>query len=195
MGGIFANRESLMHIVLWRRLDREGHDVCRYSEISDGWNFEGVAVFDHAGSAANLSYSVSCDRDWRSRSAAVSGWIGETVFNLAIEREHAANWRVNGTIDPALAGLDDIDLGFTPASNTNAIRRMNLSEGAGTDCVAVWLDTEDWAVKRLPQSYHRIGQRTFAYVSPQHDYRATLVTDEFGVVVEYPGLWTAISRN
>jgi uncharacterized protein len=102
------------------------------------------------------------------------------------------NGESDGRIDPKMTGLDDIDLGFTPGSNTNAIRRANLSEGSGADSVAVWLDPEDWVVRRLPQSYVRTGPRTFTYESPRHGYRATLIVDEFGAVIEYPGLWTMV---
>ena len=72
----------------------------------------------------------------------------------------------------------DIDLGFTPASNTNAIRRLNLSRDEAADTIAVWLDTGDWTVKSLRQSYRRGNGDTFDYISPQHDYRATLIVDD-----------------
>ncbi|MEM7641024.1 MAG: putative glycolipid-binding domain-containing protein [Pseudomonadota bacterium] len=179
-----------MHTVLWRRLDQQGHDACRIAATARGWTIEGTAVFEQNGAAACLTYHLFCDGAWRSRRASVSGWIGENSLDLSLQHEGAGDWRINGETDPSLRDLDDIDLGFTPASNTNAIKRMNLSEGFGADCVAVWLDTEDWTIKRLPQSYHRTGPQTFAYVSPQHEYRATLVTDGFGAITEYPGLWT-----
>ena len=184
-----------MHIVLWRRLDGEGHDACRFLALDDGWKIDGAAVFEHAGRAASLSYRLLCDRDWRSRGAAVSGWIGERRFQLVLERASEDEWRVNGEIDPTLSGLKDIDLGFTPASNTNAIRRFDLPVGATAQSVAVWLDTEDWTVKQLPQSYHRTGAHTFDYASPRHGYRATLGVDDFGAVTDYPHLWTMRGRD
>ncbi|WP_245739564.1 putative glycolipid-binding domain-containing protein [Thioclava dalianensis] len=185
-----AKMESFVHTVLWRRLDQPGYDACRIAATSQGWTIEGAAVFAQNGTAAHLAYRLFCDATWRSRGASVSGWVGHMSLDLTLERAGTDDWRVNGEIDPNMTGLDDIDLGFTPASNTNAIRRLDLSEGTGADCVAVWLDTEDWSVKRLPQSYHRTGPRTYAYVSPQHDYRATLVTDAFGAITDYPDLWT-----
>ena len=178
-----------MHIVLWRRLDTEGHDACRYFEMPDGWKIEGTAVFKHGDSAASLRYPLLCDSTWTSQSAVVSGWIAERRFDLNIEREADDQWRINGLLDADMAGLGDIDLGFIPASNTNAIQRLDLSEGAKAETVAVWLDNDDWSVKRLPPSYHRTGAHTFGYASPRHDYRATLVTDDFGAITEYPDLW------
>ena len=173
-----------MHIVLWHRLDQPGHDACRFRERPEGWMIEGNAVFEQAGRPASLAYRLCCCKDWRTRRASVSGWIGHDALDLTIERHGAQDWRVNGTPAPAMAGLDDIDLGFTPATNTSALRRLDLREGAGATCVALWLDTEDWTVKRLTQSYRRTGPRTFAYASPKHGYRANLETDDFGAVTE-----------
>ena len=107
----------------------------------------------------------------------------------------SGRWSVNGGDDNALAGLEDIDLGFTPASNTNAIRRLNLAEGEEAESVAVWLDTEDWNVKPLRQSYCRVGGSAYDYKSPMHDYRATLLVDDFGAVREYPGLWVMLNSG
>ena len=87
--------------------------------------------------------------------------------------------------------LLDVDLGFTPASNTNAIRRLDLRIGASAETTALWLDTDDWTLKPLHQIYTRTGPNRYDYASPQHDYRATLVTDDFGAVLTYPALWQA----
>lgn len=178
-----------MHTLLWRRLDAEGHDVCRIRQTPEGFEIEGTAVFAHAGEAASLAYRILCDAAWRSRSATIAGWIGEADFTLAIARA-GEGWRIDGAPAPTFAGLEDIDLGFTPASNLNAIRRLALPEGAEAQSVAVWLDTEDWTFKPLPQTYRRTGHNTYAYASPQHDYRATLTVDDFGAITHYPALWT-----
>ena len=184
-----------MHIVLWKRLDHEGHDACRFSRTADGWTVEGTAVFEQDGQVVNLAYRLICDQNWVSLQASVAGWIGKSDFQLDIEREGEDCWRVNGIQNQALTGLKDIDLGFTPASNTNAIRRLNLSGDEAAETIAVWLDTGDWTVKSLRQSYRRGNGDTFDYISPQHDYRATLIVDDFGAVTEYPDLWEMVHQG
>lgn len=76
-----------MHTVLWRRLDQQGHDACRFTPTAQGWTIEGTAVFEHKGTAANLAYRLFCDRSWQSRSASVSGWIGDRPLDLTLEHE------------------------------------------------------------------------------------------------------------
>lgn len=96
-------------------------------------------------------------------------------------------------VDAALNGLPDIDLAFTPASNTNAIRRLSLSDGETADSAAVWLDTADWTIKPLPQTYRRMHAGAYHYTSPLHGYSAVLTVEGFGIVTDYPGLWAAVS--
>ena len=179
-----------MHTVLWNSLDREGHDACRISKASSGWHVEGSAVFSHHDNdVASLSYRLECDDAWQSCAALVKGWVGSRNMEVSIARQANGHWLINGLHDASLDGLADIDLGFTPASNTNALRRLNLKEMQAGTSVAVWLDTEDWCVKSLHQEYVRTGRNMYDYASPRHGYRATLEVTDFGIVVEYPGLW------
>jgi len=184
-----------MHTVLWKRLDQEGHDACQFYRTADGWTIKGAAVFEHEEQPASLAYHLVCDRKWQSMRASVAGWIGKSDFQLDIERDGDDGWCINGMKNQALTGLKDIDLGFTPASNTNAIRRLNLPTGDEAESVAVWLDIDDWTVKSLPQSYRRIRDLAFDYASPQHDFRATLLVDDFGAVTNYPELWVMLHHG
>lgn len=178
------------HACLWRRLDLPGHDACRFLHDGLGWVTEGCAVFTTRGRVATLSYRLRCDDDWVSRSASVQGWIDDEPLAIEIARTARNGWSVDGNEVNALKGLSDIDLGFTPATNTNALRRLDLAVGETGETTAVWLDDKDWTVKPLPQSYHRAGVDAYDYASPHHDFRARLRTDHFGAVLNYPQLWT-----
>lgn len=174
---------------LWRRLDVPGHDACRFLHDGLGWVTEGSAVFVEHGRVAALTYRLRCDDRWVSRSASVQGWIGGEPLAIEIARTGGNGWTVDGRDAPELAGLSDIDLGFTPATNTNAIRRLDLAVGDRGETVAVWLDDSDWTVKPLPQSYARVAADRYDFASP--GFRARLTSDGFGAVVDYPELWTS----
>jgi uncharacterized protein len=175
-------------IVLWRRLDVPGHDACRIVRAGMGWTIEGMAVFMERGVPASLSYRIVCDQGWVTRHGRLSGWAGRATIDLAIARDPDGRWSLNGIPLPELDGLADLDLGFTPATNTNAIRRMRLAEGEHSQIIAAWLDPSDWKLKSLEQTYERVERHIYDYRSPRHDFRARLRMDEFGVVVDYPGL-------
>lgn len=177
------------HACLWRRLDTMGHDACRYVADELGWLIEGCAVYAEHDRVATLSYRVRCDEAWRSRSASVSGWVGSEALTIDVVHTPGDRWTVNGREVPELAGLIDIDLGFTPATNMSAIRRLDLAVGERAEIGTVWLDDADWQIKPLRQIYARAEPQAYDYESPAHHFHARLVTDEAGAIAEYPGLW------
>ncbi len=173
--------------IWWDRLDISGTDACRISQHVEGWTLEGTAIFA-APETSCLHYRLDCAPDWTTTQATVSGWVGRLDKGLHIQRG-PQGWTCNGAPVAGASGLLDVDLGFTPASNTNAIRRLDLRIGDSAETTALWLDTEDWTLKPLHQIYTRTGQNSYDYASPLHGYRATLITDDFGVVQTYPDLW------
>ena len=174
----------------WRRLDTEGHDACRIAKTTHGWEAEGNAVFLHEGKPANLRYAFFCDERWCSRHAAVSGWVGDTEIRLTIERSPSGVWQLNGCEQPVSADLVDIDLGFTPATNTLAIRRLGLEIGTEVSAPAAYLAFPELRLERLEQVYRRIDASRYAYSAP--GYQDVLGVSANGVVLTYPGIWSAV---
>jgi uncharacterized protein len=183
--------ELFPRTALWQRLDVDGMDACVVDRHGDGFRLSGTAVFLSDG-AAKLDYAVTCDRRWFSRSATVSGWVGGRTRSCEMVKSPQGGWSVNGQTIAGLNGLHDVDLGFTPATNLNALNRLRLEIGATAQTTALWLDPDDWAVKPLIQIYHRLSETFYAYASPMHDYSAQLEVDNFGLIRLYPGLWKLI---
>jgi len=183
-----------LRTVLWRRLDVDGMDACSFGQCEDGYEISGSALYLDGKRAIKLDYRVSCNSDWSTRAAWVSRWVGSERKGLSISRDTAVTWTVDGVELEEAAGLLDVDLGFTPATNTNAIKRLSLGVGDEAETTAVCLDTDDWCFKPLTQIYRRLSETEFAYCSPSHDYSATLIVDDFGIVREYPELWMAVSK-
>ncbi|WP_185968465.1 putative glycolipid-binding domain-containing protein [Paracoccus sp. M683] len=175
--------------ILWRRLDRPGHDACRLWSEGALWRIEGMAVWADASGPAQIAYEVSASEDWVTRSARLMGRAGKRAVSLSIHRDDLGNWRVNGESVPEVTGLRDIDLGFTPATNTLPIRRMRAARQDGADLAGAWLDPDDWQLKPLPQHYERRGDNGWHYRSPSHDFTADLTIDGDGLVTDYPPLW------
>lgn len=183
-----------LRTVLWRRLDVDGMDTCSFGPREDGHEISGTALYLDGEQATKLDYRVSCNSDWSTRAARVSGWVGSERRGLSISSDAAGKWTADDVEPDGVMGLLDVDLGFTPATNTNAIKRLSLGIGDEAETTAVWLDTDDWCFKPLKQIYRRLSDSEFEYSSPSHDYRATLVVDDFGTVRAYPQLWMAISE-
>lgn len=176
--------------ILWRRLDLPGHDACTLSRLDTGWRLAGAAVWLAANGPARMNYSVVLDADWATRHVRLGGHVAGHVVEAMICRDAHGLWGMNGK---ALSGSDrisDVDLGFTPATNTMPLRRAMAADGAEAALTAVWLDESDWQLKPLAQTYRQQGAGLWDYASPAHDFQARLTVNEAGLVTDYPGKWT-----
>ncbi|TPI17213.1 hypothetical protein FJW06_02635 [Mesorhizobium sp. B4-1-3] len=181
--------------ILWRRLDLEGRDACLLCVTDRGWRLKGHALFAHDGKPCSLAYVVDCDAGWSTRSARVDGFVGTQELCYEIERLADGQWVLNGLGQAEVAGLVDVDLGFTPATNLVAIRRFDLAVGAATPAPAAYLAFPELRLERLDQTYRHLDDGRYAYAAPKFRYDQVLDVSPSGFVVNYPGLWKAIVLN
>ena len=183
------------YAALWRRLDEPGHDACELIAGVDGCELHGTAVFRHALGPARLDYSVRCERDGRSRSGQVRGWIANRHWHLQVHRLESGEWLLNDTRVDGLDACLDLDFGFTPATNVLTLRRLALEVGAAADVPVAWLDLPEASLVFLPQTYQRRSATTYWYESPTAGYTALLEVADSGFVTTYPGLWVMEERG
>jgi hypothetical protein len=108
--------------------------------------------------------------------------------NLRIRRT-GFRWTLGGAAVPALDGLLDLDLGFTPATNTLAIRRLALSIGQAAQAPAAYLAFPRMRLGIIRQRYRRLCRSEYEYEAPQFGYKGVLVVSAIGAVRRYPGLF------
>jgi hypothetical protein len=94
-----------------------------------------------------------------------------------------------------VAGCLDVDLGFTPATNLFALRRLALKVGQHAEAPAAYLEFPSLRVTTLPQRYKRTGRTEYAYEAPTVGYSGTLRVSSLGAVVQYPGLFELVSTS
>jgi len=179
--------------ILWR-LDLEGHDACLLSKTNGGWKLKGHALFAHDSKPCSLAYDIDCDAGWRTRSAPVDGFLGSQTLRYEVERLAGGGWTLNGAAQDEVAGLVDVDLGFTPATNLLAVRRFDLGVGMATPAPAAYLAFPEIRLVRLEQTYRRLDETRYAYAAPMFGYDAVLEVSPTGFVLDYPGLWRNAAR-
>lgn len=135
----------------WRRLDRPGHDAARLRWTASGWRLEGAAVFMHDNGPASLIYTVDMDTGWKTLRAHVRGFLASDSVNQLIRRT-SEGWFLNGSKAEGLNHLVDVDFGFTPATNLQQLRRVDLSPGKATELPVAWLDAGASTLIELPNT-------------------------------------------
>jgi hypothetical protein len=191
---------TLNQTILWRRLDAPGHEFAQLFFEDAVWRLSGTAIFAFGNpqhgpqhgpqrQPARLDYLVECDADWQTRSARVSGWVGDETVSIGISVDETRCWRLNGIKVPEVEGCADIDLSFSPSTNLLPIRRLRLNVGDEVAETAAWLSFPDFKLEPLDQSYRRISSSGYRYESAAGKFVAQLSVNETGFVTGYPNLW------
>ncbi|TIP30282.1 MAG: hypothetical protein E5X67_02260 [Mesorhizobium sp.] len=186
--------ESMSLLAIWRRTDEPGHDAAQLKQTDLGWLLNGAAVYLSDAGPARLDYTVQLAEDWTTRSGSVRGFIGPQSVDLTIIRDETG-WTVNGQRQPAVQSMVDLDYSFTPATNLQQIRRMNLKVGDKADFPVAWLVAGASSLVVLPQIYHRVSETEYIYEAPTVPYRATLLIPEAGFAEDYPDGWVFETGN
>ncbi|EIE49814.1 hypothetical protein AL036_12380 [Salipiger aestuarii] len=173
----------------WRALDRDGEDKCRLAHLGAGFMLVGHARFRDGAGWAALDYVVRIGADWATLSADVTGRHGDDDVAVKLSRGAGGDWTLNSVPQPQLAGCEDVDFAFTPATKLMPLRR--LPDVGRMTARAAWLRFPGPQVTPLTQSYTRERGQIVAYHAAETDYATQLAVDTEGFVTIYPGLWEA----
>jgi hypothetical protein len=175
--------------ILWRRLDRPGHETARLVHQSSGWYLSGSAVFFHEQQPCRLDYQIRCDADWRTTFAQVTGWVGDETIAVEIKVDAAQRWYLNGEERLEVEGCIDLDLNFSPSTNLLPIRRLNLAVGEAATVKAAWLRFPSFQLEPLEQVYRRLDANAYRYESAGGRFVTRLEVNTAGFVINYPNIW------
>lgn len=175
-------------VIAWRRLDASGREEFELAPDPQGWRLRGTILLSDAGQPFEARYELICDSAWRTRAVAIDqrGPDGERSRRLTAKD---GRWSVDGSEIDAIRGCIDVDLGWTPSTNTLPIRRLELAVGQSRAVTAAWVRFPELTVEPLPQEYLRLAERRYRYSSAGGRFVAELEVDEHGLVTTYGDIW------
>ena len=176
----------------WRRIDVPGTEEATVQLVSGLWILQGSLDVEEDAVHARLRYRIECDAEWRTRSALIEGEADGPVL-FALTADGHGNWTRESDSLPEVTGAIDIDLGFTPMTNTLPIRRLALEIGEAARVRSAWLRFPELRIEPLEQTYVREATQRYRYEAQVdgEPFTALLETDVFGRVIRYEGLWEA----
>lgn len=177
--------------IVWRRFEAigAGHEYARIYSADSKHFLEGAAIFVAEKKFCRLDYRIECAADWQTVSARVFGLVGAEKIEIEIAVDAEKRWTINGTENVKTMNCADIDLNFSPVTNTLPIRRLNLKIGGREKVGAAWLRFPSFALEPLEQTYERTGENSYVYESANGAFRAEIETDEIGLVTRYGDFW------
>jgi uncharacterized protein len=180
---------------LWQWLQSPGLERFELLRTADEWLFRGTILTLVADTAAEARYEIACDSLFRTLRANVSVQDASGVRSLQITVKDG-RWHENGSENQTVEGAIDIDLGWSPSTNTLPIRRLALGRGRTSgEFIAAWVRFPDLTLQPLPQEYLRLDARLYRYSSRGGAFVADLTVDDDGLVLDYEGFWRRAEKS
>jgi len=173
----------------WRRLEEHGEERCVFACDDEQCVLEGVGAVAINGSGLIFEYRLECTTGWEIKRAGIIARLGTDEFHRVLERRDDGTWLVDGVHAAEYDRCEDLDLYFSPSTNTVTMRRLQLRVGEERQVRSLLVAEPELNLHPLDQVYRRADQRHYEYQAG--DFRAVIEVDEDGVVLDYPGLFTA----
>src|ERR1051325_11065922 len=181
--------QQLISSGLWRWLQGTGLERFEFLRAGSEWTLRGTILAEMQGESFEARYELVCDRAFLTRRAHISLRNSAGERTLAISAENG-RWYENGRENASVRGALDIDLGWSPSTNTLPIRRLDLAVGEwSAEFNAAWVRFPELAVEPLSQEYFRMSDCRYRYLSRGRSFIADLLVDENGLVMDYAGFW------
>jgi len=180
---------------LWQWLQSTGLERFELVRAADDWIFRGTILTLTADTAAEAKYEIVCDHSFRTKSASISLVDSNGERRLKIEQQNG-RWFENGRENQSVSGAIDIDLGWSPSTNTLPIKRLKLEIGESSgEFVAAWVRFPELTLQPLPQEYLRLAERRYRYSSRGGAFETNLTVDDDDLVMEYEGFWLRVKST
>lgn len=186
---------NCLQTVLWRNDKFQMYEYCVFMETVKGHQFNGVVLTVVEEKPVRIGYQVLFDRQGLTQSVNMDVIRGSGEQHLQLVVDEYRNWFWDGKEMTECSGFSDVDLGFSPVTNTLPIRRLNLQPGESQTISAAWVRFPEFDVIAFPQRYTRMETNRYLFESLLSDFKAELVVDELGIVKRDDPYWVAVATG
>lgn len=177
--------------ILWRACDGSGFDRCALDVVGSGHRLSGTALLAIDGEAYEIRYSVITNAAHAPTTVGAHVQSSGNDRRMALQADGEGSWSVGDEPLLDLYGAIDVDLAWTPATNTLAIMRLDLDVGESADITVAFVDFPGHDIARRTQRYTRTGPATYRYES--ETAAADLTVANSLLVTSYEGVWEAVA--
>jgi hypothetical protein len=179
--------------LIWQHLDAAGWEHVRIQDDHPLWDaYDSILVRYHQGQVLRGGYTLVTDKQWRTLELRLMLETQPGAMEaLHLLTEGDGRWTdADENHLPELDGCLDVDIQWSPLTNTLPINRIPLATGEEHEIRVAYIALPELLVRPVTQRYTRIDQRTVRYKSETRDFERDLTVDADGFVTEYPSLFS-----
>ena len=183
--------------ILWTGREYYSLENCLVHSSEEGAEINSVIVGTYQSKIYRVEYQIKTNTNWETIFAEIKSRHSNKIEYLKLESDGKGNWFTNNKKVDQYNGCIDIDIPLTPFTNTLPIKRLNLTQGQEQQIRVIYIDILEGQIKPVRQKYIRRSPTEYQYENIPNDFEAKITVDDFGLVVDYPGLFvrTAIQES
>ena len=158
---------------------RDGFEVAWFTPPT---LLRGGSTFVEGGAGHHIAYEITLAPDGSTSTATIRSLDRTIAMTRAGD-----TWLIDGVTRPDLSECPDVDLESSAVTNALPVARLGLEVGETARALAAWVRA-DLTVERLDQTYTRLDERRYDYLSHYDGFRAVLEYGADGLIVHYPGI-------
>lgn len=182
--------------LIWQHKESSGWEHVRVIADHPGWTvFDSILVREHDGQVLRGGYTLVTDKQWQTLEVRlmIESAPG-SMEGIHLLTEGDGRWTdANENHMPELDGCLDVDIQWSPLSNTLPINRIPLQEGEEAEVQVAYISLPELRVYPARQRYQRLNDDTVRFTTEQ--FQRDILVDTEGYVTEYPGLFTRTWPN
>ncbi len=188
--------------LMWQTLDAPGFEHVRLDDGHPGWDvYDSMVIREHDGQVRRGGYTLVVDKAWRTLEIRIM--VEQAPGSMAALHLLANGEGVWADAEehriPELDGCVDVDIQWSPLTNTLPVRRLDLRPGEEQEIRVAYIELPSLTVRPVIQRYTRLNGGRVRYESETRDFACELQIDEDGFVELYPDLfrrsWPSASQG
>lgn len=167
-------------------------EYCNIETTDTDIRIDGTIVGFGEGEPFSVTYDIITDSAWRVAALEMAIEKGGECTWISIQRDPDGKWTQSGHARREWEHCTEIDISLTPFTNTLPINRLKLAPQERQRIDVLYINVLNDEIKPVEQYYTRLSDNTYLYEGVVKDFKAEILVDEDGVVVEYPGIFSRI---
>jgi uncharacterized protein len=178
--------------ILWKSAEYNSLENCIITSTNKGFKISSTIIGIYKQEIYKVKYRITLNNKWETLFFKIKTQLNNNIKTISYKGDGKGNWLKKGKAAKKFQGCIDIDISLTAFTNTLAINRIMLSEKKEQKIKVLYVDVLGQKVKPAKQKYTRFSKNKYTYENVSNDFEAVLIIDEFGLIIEYPGLFKRI---
>ena len=188
--GMIYRSADMEREAMWVSFDEQKFEHLRLLSNQEGISADGLIIHLNQNNSFRLRYRIHCDASWHVRKVELYR-LDESAHSLVLNSDGKGRWtNAQGEIIASLNGCSDVDIFYSPFTNTLAIRRLALEKGEPADIRVAYINVPDFDVSAVQQRYTFLDTTSqgglYRYESLTSGFTTELPVDADGLIIDYP---------